>query len=292
MLIGCRTNADGERVQVFEEACSNLLKEILSLAGLLGVESTADDARSSRSLAVLDVGFGCGDQTWELVRLTQPRGWCNFRYVGLTMNQDQVHSATRRIYSEIATSDQLTADSFTLLCANAAVPKAWKPGVRQAVDSLAKREFTDKWFLALDCLYHFSPSRKPILEYAARTLGANFMAFDLLLNESASLRDTLTMRAVGVMMGCPVRTFLTEEQYREQLVECGYDADSIVIRDVTEHVFPGVVRFLDDQERVLSQYGISLGGYKLAGRLFDWFGRSKVAKASIVVARNKGSDKW
>ena len=65
-----------------------------------------------------------------------------------------------------------------------------------------------------------------------------------------------------------------------------------MIRDITEHVFPGVVKFLDDQERALSQYGVSLGGYKLAGRLFDWFGRSKVVKASIVVARNKGSDKW
>ncbi|KFH42345.1 hypothetical protein ACRE_069250 [Hapsidospora chrysogenum ATCC 11550] len=292
MNLGYWTNADGERVQVFEEACSNLLREILSLAGLLGVEPTADDGTSSRSLAVLDVGFGCGDQTLELVRLTQPRGWSDFRYVGLTMNQDQVYSASRRIYSELAASYHLPAESFTLLCANAAVPRAWKPRVSQAVESLAKGGFTDRWFLALDCLYHFSPSRKPILEYAARILGANFMAFDLILNESASLRDTLTMRAVGMMMGCPMKTFLTEEQYREQLVECGYDAESIVIRDITEHVFPGVVKFLDDQERALSQYGISLGGYKLAGRLFDWFGRSKVVKASIVVARNKGSDKW
>lgn len=271
---------------MFEEACSNLLREILSLAGLLETEHAAAQ-EPLRSLAVLDVGFGCGDQTWELARLTRPRGWADFRYVGLTMNQHQVQSASRRIYQEVAFSDQLSVDSFKLLCANAAVPDAWKAPVRQAVESLAEEKFTDRWFLALDCLYHFSPSRKPILEYAARKLGANFMAFDLILNDAASLRDTLAVRAVGVMMGCPVRTFLTEEEYMNQLVDCGFDRGSIVIRDITEHVFPGVVKFLDDQDRALSQYGISLGGFKLAGRLFDWFGRSKIVKASIVVARTK-----
>lgn len=276
-------------MQVFEEACSNLLKQILSLAGLLETEPAAT-YDSPKSLAVLDVGFGCGDQTLELVRLTRPRGWSDFRYVGLTMNQGQVDSASRRIYGQIAASEQLSVDSFKLLCANAAVPRAWKPGVRQAVESLTECKFTDRWFLALDCLYHFSPSRKPILEYAARKLGSNFMAFDLILNESASLRDTLIVRAIGMMMGCPMRTFLTGEEYRNQLVECGFDRGSIVIRDITEHVFPGVVKFLDDQERALNQYGVSLGGHKLAGRLFDWFRRSKVVKASIVVAHTKGTD--
>lgn len=271
---------------MFEQATAALLQEILKMAGLTdeGADTTGA-ASSPRGLSVLDVGFGCGDQTLELIRVVQAENWGSFRYVGLTNNEYQVQAASSRIYPEVAKSGQIETEALSLLHANAALPRAWKPPIRREVESLAGEGFTDRWFLALDCLYHFSPSRKPILTYAAQHLGANFMAFDLILNEAASTRDVLAVRAVGVMMGCPVRTFLTEQQYREQLVECGYDGSSITIRNISDHTFPGVVKFLEDQERALSQYGISLGGYKLAGRLFDWFGRSRVVKASIVVAR-------
>ncbi|VUC21044.1 unnamed protein product [Clonostachys rosea] len=113
------------------------------------------------------------------------------------------------------------------------------------------------------------------------------MAFDLVLNEKASFGDKLRMRAVGVMMGCPIDTFLTEKEYLDQLVECGYDRESSTISDISEHVFAGVSGFIESQERALSQYSVTLGGYKLAGRLFEWFGRSKVVKAVIVVARTR-----
>lgn len=293
-----------------------LLRQVLDTAGLVKDGQDGNSVSSpSKSLAILDVGFGCGDQTWELVRLTRAAShWSRFRYVGLTMNQFQVGAAERRIYRETLSSLPRSsssssprqqqhspvpvppADSFTLFCANAALPDAWKPNVKRAIQSMTETgdagndgsdgpAFSDRWFLALDCLYHFSPSRMPILRYAAKTLAANFMAFDLVLNDAASWKDVLKVRAIGVMMGCPFHTFLTEAQYTEQLIHCGYDKGSIIIRDISPQVFPGVVRFLEDQDRALSQYGISIGGFKLAGRLFDWFGRSKVVKASIVVAR-------
>lgn len=263
-----------------------MLKEILKDAGLL---NHGTEGNGSRSLAILDLGFGCGDQTWELVRLTRPGGWQDLRYVGLTLNQAQTESSWRRIHRETQDPESpVQADSFKLFCADAARPDTWTPQVAGAVKALADDQFTDRWLLALDCLYHFKPSRRPVLAYAARQLDANFMAFDLLLNPEASTRDTLMMRAIGVMMGCPWGTFLTEEQYTRQLVECGFDGDATTIRDISEHVFPGVVEFMDHQERALSYYGVSLGGYKLAGRLFDWFGRSKVVKAVIVVGRTKG----
>jgi hypothetical protein len=283
--LGYWTDPKGGRVRIYEEACAGLLRELLNDAGLLTPSSGDDELRS---LAVLDLGFGCGDQTWELVHLTRPGAWHDFRYVGLTLDQTQTQAAWRLIHRETSDPSVLPpADSFKLFCADAARPDTWDPATEQAVKSLADRRFTDRWLLALDCIYYFKPSRKPVLEYAARQLGANFVAFDLLLNPQASYANTLAMRAVGFMMGCPIGTFLTEEQYREQLVECGYDSNTISIRDITEHVFSGIVDFMEHQERALSYYGISLGGHKLAGRLFDWFGRSKVVKAVIVVSRTQ-----
>lgn len=199
-----------------------------------------------------------------------------------------MHSATRKVHQHASASSRFPSDAFTLLCADAARPDTWTPRARAAVDALTDESLTERWLVALDCLYHFKPSRRPIFEHAARGLDANLTAFDLILNDKASWRDTWMLRAIGIIMGCPLRTFLTEDEYREQLVECGYDRRCTVIRDISDHVFPGVVRFINDQERALGQYGISLGGYKLAGRLFQWFGTSKVVRASVVVARTKG----
>ncbi|CRK47549.1 hypothetical protein BN1723_007606 [Verticillium longisporum] len=266
-------------------------KQLLSAAGLLIPKSPTVARRGA--LAVLDLGFGCGDQTWHLARLTASGPWSDFRYVGLTLNEAQVQTASRKICREVASATNssvsadldIRADAFKLFRADAARPDTWPAPVADAVRALADERFTDRWLVALDCLYHFSPSRRPVFAFAARELAAHVAAFDLLLSEGASWRERLVLRAVGVFMGCPVGTFLVEDEYRDQLVECGYDREGIEIRDITQHVFSGLVGFLDGQERALGEYGISLGGFKLAGRLFDWFARSGVVRAVVVIAR-------
>ncbi|PNY21847.1 Uncharacterized protein TCAP_07212 [Tolypocladium capitatum] len=291
MNLGYWKTSDGQPVQHFDEACLGLLREILTTAGILG-RSSADDcgAKSRGAVSVLDLGFGCGDQTLALARFIQPRSWQDFRYVGLTLNGSQLQTASRTLYRELASasdSQALNQASFKLFRANAAKPTSWDAAIRDAVHALADEQFAERWLVALDCLYHFSPSRKPIFQLAAQKLDANVMAFDLILNEQASWKDTLLVRIVGLMMSCPLHTFLTEDQYKDQLVECGYDRDQIVIRDISGSVFAGVASYLQRQDEALSQYGISIGGFKLAGRLFDWFDRSKVVKAVIVVGRTK-----
>lgn len=264
----------------FDEACLGLLREVLVTARLLERVRSGDTRPQTRgAVAVLDLGFGCGDQTLALARLLEhPPG---FRYVGLTLDDAQRQTASRALHRELASS----AASFTLFCANAAKPGTWTPAVGAAVHELAKDGFEERWLLALDCLYHFSPSRRPIFSLAAQELGANAMAFDLMLNPKASRRDRMLVRLVGLMMNCPLRTFLTEEQYRAQLVQCGYDADQTVVRDISDDVFAGVTAYLGRQEQALSRYAISMGGFKLAGRLFGWFDRTRVVRAVIVVAR-------
>ncbi|KAL2754099.1 hypothetical protein ACRALDRAFT_1063048 [Sodiomyces alcalophilus JCM 7366] len=308
MNVGYWKKQDGGRIIHFDEAAANLLRKVVTTAGLLDQGAAACRSKRNETLAILDLGFGCGDQTWELARMVLSGGWHDFRYVGLTLNEAQVQTASRKICRQVATLDAqlehpdestttaatpssltLRADAFHLFRANAARPETWAPRIREAVDSLSGENgrFTSRWLLALDCLYHFSPSRRPVFEYAARRLDANLMAFDLLLSDTAPARDVWAARAVGVFMGCPLRTFLTEAEYREQLVACGYDGESVTIRDITDDVFAGLVDFLDRQERALGQYGISLGGFKLAARLFRWFAESKVVRAVIVVAHTK-----
>lgn len=285
-----RKTNDGQPIEHFDEATRALLEKMLKAAGLcVNSGSVTDD----KSVAVLDLGFGCGDQPIALAELVSAAKRSQFRYVGLTLDAAQLQTAQRKVDRTLALGNQgdaagLSHDSFKLFCANAAKPETWGRPIRMSVDSLVAENFTERWLMALDCLYYFSPSRRPIFKLAAKSLDAQLMAFDLILDEEASRWNTLLVRLVGVIMGCPLYTFLTETQYREQLVECGYDSAHIEICDISDHVFSGVSGFLKRQEAALSQYGISLGGYKLAGRLFEWFDRTRVVRAAIVVGRTKG----
>ncbi|KAK8922946.1 hypothetical protein H634G_03630 [Metarhizium anisopliae BRIP 53293] len=291
MNLGFWKTDDGKPIEHFDEATHTLLEQILEAAGLCAKDGSPI---KSDSVAVLDLGFGCGDQTIALAKLIRAEKRSHFRYVGLTLDEAQLQTARRTVDRALAFGHDgeavgLSQGSFKLFRANAAKPETWNRTIRSSVDALADEAFSERWLMALDCLYHFSPSRKPIFNLAAKALNARVMAFDLILDEEASSWNTILVRLVGLIMGCPLYTFLTEAQYREQLIECGYDREHIEIRDVSDHVFAGVSGYLKRQEAALGQYGISLGGYKLAGRLFEWFDRTRVVKAAIVVGRTKGT---
>ncbi|KAH6608343.1 hypothetical protein Trco_001689 [Trichoderma cornu-damae] len=290
MWMNLGTRDDGSPVDHFDEAARNMLQRILDAAGLLAAALSARD-----SVAVLDVGFGCGDQTVALAELIRAPSRQQFRYVGLTLNAVQLQAARGRLAGALApergggeTALGLSPDSFRLFQADAARPEHWGEAVCTAVDGLADESFSERWLMGLDCLYHFSPSRKPIFKRAAQTLGANVMAFDLILSDEASVWGTLAVRLLGFVLLCPWRAFLTEEQYRGQLVECGYDGARVEIRDVSDHVFAGLSGYLRRQDAALGRYGISLTGYTLVGRVYEWLDRTRVLKAAIVVGRRKG----
>ncbi|KAL6872742.1 hypothetical protein J3F83DRAFT_730869 [Trichoderma novae-zelandiae] len=267
-----------------------MLRQLLQAAGLVS---------NAASVAVLDVGFGCGDQTVALAQLINASSRPRFRYVGLTLNATQLQEAQQRLDAALShephdtsspsstTSLSLSKSSFQLFQADAAQPPSWPPAVLSSVTSLADPSFSERWLMGLDCLYHFSPSRKPILALAAQTLRANVVAFDLILSDSASVWETLAVRVLGFVLLCPWRTFLTESEYREQLVQCGYDADQVEIRDVSDHVFGGLAGHLRKQDAALRPYGISLTAYALVGRVYGWFDRTRVLKGAIVVGRVK-----
>ncbi|TFB00362.1 hypothetical protein CCMA1212_007610 [Trichoderma ghanense] len=296
MNLGFWTRDDGTAIQHFDEAARNMLRQLLQAAGLLST--------STSPVAVLDVGFGCGDQTIALADLINASSRPRFRYVGLTLNATQLQEAQQRLdaalshpahdpstpsssSSSSSTSLNLPKTSFQLFQADAAQPTSWSLKVLSSVTSLSDPSFPERWLMGLDCLYHFSPSRKPIFTLAARTLHANVTAFDLILSGSASFWETMAVRILGFVLLCPWRTFLTESEYREQLVECGYDKEQVEIRDVSDHVFGGLAGHLRKQDAVLRPYGISLTAYALVGRVYAWLDRTRVLKGVVVVGRVK-----
>ncbi|KAM3497090.1 hypothetical protein MY10362_009543 [Beauveria mimosiformis] len=297
MNMGYWRTRRGDKIQQMDQACAALLREVLCSADLLTGDAVAEKEelrrrRSSSSIAILDVGFGCGDQTVEIARALDAPAWQTFRYVGLTLNEAQLQVAYRRVEREVASANRhgvrLGPESFRLFGADAARPESWARPVRALVDGIADEAFQgSRWLLALDCMYHFAPSRTPLLLYAAREVKADFMAFDLVLNERAPFSARMAAKLVGRVAGCPLGAFMTEHQYVEQLVDAGYDRNAVEIRDVTSDVFGGLVAHIERQQRLLKPYGISMGSMGVAKKMFNWIDNTGILRAVIVVARVK-----
>ncbi|KAF9878400.1 hypothetical protein CkaCkLH20_03892 [Colletotrichum karsti] len=280
MNLGYWSSHDGQPIRDFEQACRGLLQEVVASSGIL-------NNITSSKLAILDLGIGCGDQSLELARLLRQSEWKGYRYVGLTLNETQLRIASSKMLHGLQSDKE--REAVQVFQADAAKPESWAPDTKAAVESLTRdrRESYETWVLGLDSLYHFFPSRRPIFKYAAASLDANLMAFDLLLSETASFTERLVVKLISLGMKCPINTFVTEEAYTRQLREAGYDEKQTQFRDVTDHVFSGLVRHINEQENFLKPYGISIAKYKVAGKLFVWFARSKALRATIVVARKK-----
>ena len=190
--------------------------------------------------------------------------------------------------------------NINIFCADAAQPANWTDEIKEAIiPNLAKqlRETTQKpslsklrkqetWILALDTLYHFSPSRQPIFNHAYQKLHASIMAFDLIFGEGTTVIERTCMRMIALVMGCPMGNFMTADEYRKQLHGAGYEDDKVEIRDISEHVFEGLADFLERRDVELKMYlGRGIGAYKMFGWLLRWWARSGVVRGCIVIAK-------
>lgn len=273
-------------------------------------------------MRVLDVGCGCGDQSVHIASLRkdaflttttaasqygfstsveasestlrrQSNGDDSFKplfdtYVGITLLPSQAQVAQQRMclhQEQNNDGDRVSADIF---CADGADPSSWTGELHNSISSLVDTSLdpnTSTWLLALDTMYHFKPSRLPILHYAHNTLHASFMAFDLLLADNASWWQRLKMQLICWVTGSPFTNFLTREEYVRLLVAAGYDPSRIEIKDISRHVFPGITDFLDRRLQEGQLYGIKLGKFRGAKSVFGWWAKSGIVRGVVVVAR-------
>ena len=282
----------------FPSACRALLEEVLRIAGITDAEqSSAAPAQDRRKVKFIDVGFGCGDQSIYLAQMD-----CVSSYVGITIEKKQFRFAQQRLSTlgilgrTSPPTPKQPIKSVEIFCADAAVPQSWNEELKHAsskhFNSIAGDSNIETWLLALDVLYHFSPSRQPIFNYAFHQLHASIMAYDLLLPDAAgpssrplSPLERLLLFAISFLTFTPYSNFLTPEQYRAQLVSAGYASDEVVIHDISKHVFAPLVAFLEERDTQLRMMGKGIGVFHMAKWIFGWWARSGVLRGCIVIAR-------
>ncbi|KAJ5635334.1 uncharacterized protein N7484_008647 [Penicillium longicatenatum] len=296
-----------ESTSDFPEACRALLDQVLA-AGLLKSQS--------KSVRLLDVGCGCGDQSLYLTVLHKdfvtkqpaPGGGSGSAfqatptsslpqsrsqhdhiplidtYIGITLEPSQAALAKSRLQQK----QQVSSQSTKIFCADAANPASWSGELQTSVKALSTVSHdsnTETWLLALDTIYHFRPSRWPIIRFAHDTLQASYMAFDLVLADDVSFFQALLLRIVCWVLGAPFGNIVTQEEYKGLLVGVGYEPSQIEMRDISDHVFGGLSKFLGRRIKEAEPFGLKMGKYRGARVVFDWWARSRIIRGYVVVAR-------
>lgn len=237
-----------------------------------------------------------------------PAGRLVYSYIGITLEPAQAALARQRVRE--ACQNKGGEDSSTglpaaeIFCADAANPTSWTGDLQQAMTTLAasssssspspsaaaekeenEKEDISTWLLALDTMYHFRPSRLPLLHYAHSTLHSSLMAFDLVLSENISWHQHLLLWVVCWMTGSPIANFVSGAEYKNLLVQAGYKPAHIQITDISRHVFPGLSSFLDIRVKQAQPFGFRLGKFRAARMVFEWWARKSVVRGVVVVAR-------
>lgn len=280
-------------------------------AGVLEQDDIPLSTPGLMPMKLIDLGFGCGDQTIYLTqglsRQSSSTSALFSDYIGITIDPIQFKFTHQRLSSlGILISERHSGSSESrgkamdvkIFCADAAKPAQWSNELKEAVNpnhlmlcdhfrATAFLKPAPTWVLALDTLYHFSPSRQAIFNYAFRNLHASIMAFDLLIADDTTLADRLLLRLIARLTGASFSNFLTVVEYKAQLAAAGYATAQLEMRDVSEYVFGPLANFLGKRDRELRmmfrQGGI--GAFRGFALVLAWWARRGVVRGFIVVAR-------
>ncbi|KAL7272642.1 hypothetical protein RUND412_004543 [Rhizina undulata] len=261
----------------FAVACKNLLLYLLRESGIL----------NEKRVDILDLGFGCGEQTTVVVEELAKHGVELGKYVGITINQKQFRFARARIEGGQIRDKK---DRIFLFHGDAADPNSWAGEVKVATEN-KESGFggVSRWTIALDTLYHFQPSRENIFSYLSRNR-CSILAFDLLLSpQPLSVFQRVLLRIICFLGQIPRSNLLTPAQYKARLIAAGYSETDVRIIDISPHVFPGLECFIKEQGKRVREAGIEGGWSKFSavGKMVGWWARTGVVSGCVVIAKKE-----
>lgn len=342
----------------FPQASEDLLNYVLQKAGI--VPSPGDKKVKKQAISILDLGFGCGDQSLYLTTRL-PENVNLVSYVGITLSKVQYEFAKKRVLDKrdvvdilfdnprekiddldskamifpFTNSNQGKKGNVSLFNADASNPSLWPSslhltllpifspptsplsqpppqfsslnipyttsmeagnpqetqGQRNGGEEIEEHEH---WTLGLDSLYHFRPSRIPILKYTHDKLNSNLMAFDLFRPSPSSstnpLLQSLFLRALCLIASIPYQNLLTKQEYTQMLVEkVGYKKENIIIEDISEYVFPGLERFVSQRTKEMEKLGVKWKRW-MGFKGVAWIVKTGLLRGGVVVVRKAGDD--
>lgn len=243
-----------------------------ALALMLGEEAGLD--RQSR---IFDAGFGCGDQLLL---------WLDHFRVAAVGGVNLSRSQTAYARGKLETAGHPGA-AAAISQGDINDLRAW---------STVRNGKRPSHVIALDCAYHF-PSRLEFLALAHRYLapaGRLAMTDFVLANQhdTASFSHWLLRRMLKFSR-IAEGNMVHRDRYRCQLQEAGFV--DIRMIDISEHVMPGLLRFVQSLRRdeVMPGTGkkpswFGLLKYRITGRFLEWAYRRSILRYCLIIAAKTG----
>ncbi|KAG0254258.1 hypothetical protein DFQ27_006944 [Actinomortierella ambigua] len=232
---------DGTKVP-YREACQAMVRKVTSG---LGIDATSH---------LLDVGFGCGDQTVYMAELYRPR-----RITGITIEPLQHHAAEQLVLNS---RDRIPTTKVDLYVADASYLLDFLKEHPQVQGIHGEQSGQDGYFthiISIDSAYHYNTRRKFFEQsYAALAPGKGRLAMADVIPAwdppKTGVKGWLLRQFGQLYLQVPIDNMKTLEAYRQDLIEVGFV--DIEIEAVEGQVFLGWADFIATQLKVLKSVGL------------------------------------
>lgn len=278
----------------FPEACERLARRLYTACGL--------EPGHGRQLKILDVGHGAGESLMLLLRDYQPS-----ILRGVTLSSGEAARAQAKVLAwktHASRSDSINATDVETTAGDAVRYLS----TTQVEDCDSGYDF----IFALDCAYHFQPNRQAFLEAAFRSLkpggkiglfdfcaalpypndSASWLVSDAHLSKPTRLAFTTAQRfklwVFSLLVSAPRANICPLAEYHASLRSIGYQ--SVVISDVSSHVFPGFSNFLQSIGETSwtkgAPWSMRMGLHSFGDFVASWArgGNEGLIRAALVVA--------
>ncbi|KAG0241863.1 hypothetical protein BGW41_005209 [Actinomortierella wolfii] len=241
---------DGTKIP-YREACQAMVRKVT--AGL-NIDATSH---------LLDVGFGCGDQTVYMAELYGPK-----RITGITIEPLQHYAGEQLVLNSRSrtpnTSIELyVADASNLLDFLKEHPQVLGSRLENGQSPLPSSSlWTQRCFthiISIDSAYHYNTRRKFFEQaYAVLEPGRGLLAMaDVIPRRHppmTGIKGWMFRQFSRWYLKVPLENMQTLEEYRQMLEEVGFQ--EIEIETVEDQVFLGWADFISTQLRVLKSVGL------------------------------------
>ncbi|KAF9976561.1 hypothetical protein BGZ73_008316 [Actinomortierella ambigua] len=232
---------DGTKIP-YREACQAMVRKVTAGLNI--------DEKSH----LLDVGFGCGDQTVYMAELYRPK-----RITGITIEPLQHYAAEQLVLNS---RNRIPATSIDLYVADASRLLDFVQEHQQKPGTQREPSTRDQYFthiISIDSAYHFNTRRQFFEQaYAVLAPGKGRLAMaDVIPTRDppvTGLKGWLFRQFSRLYLKVPLENMQTLEAYRQTLVEVGFE--DIEIEAVEDQVFLGWADFIATQLKVLKSVGL------------------------------------
>ncbi|KAH8102607.1 hypothetical protein BXZ70DRAFT_929208 [Cristinia sonorae] len=212
---------------------------------------------------VLDVGHGSGESL--LLHLRHPSVPRPSHITGITSLEAHYTRSLERVKQ--CQADLGVADKVTLYHGDAVYrPTDKKQDYPHPLNPTSRlRPFTT--ILALDCAFHFRTRHDFLVQsYTRLAPGGRIALADICFSRGSGWKRGVVRRLVGLLGVMPAENMITVCDYVRDMEVIGYE--DVVVEDITEDVFPGLIKFLGGREIGWKVFARMMGLLPAAGARF------------------------